>query len=176
LENVSAAEVLRQVIWQNFAREAESPEILVVLSQLVASSERLRLRYDRAEDAVRLLRNRFSDWSSHSGNMQYNKVMPGGQANVVLQLSPGCYLRKPDISIVQIEDQVFLADAQGAAIHHLNSIGTAIWSLLAEPMTVDEMTKLLISAFPDHQPGSIESDLGDLIDEFLSKNLLLAGS
>jgi hypothetical protein len=80
------------------------------------------------------------------------------------------------LTIVQIDDQMFLADGQGATIHHLNPIGTTIWSLLAEPMTADEMTNLLMAAFPDHARSSIESDLGSLIDELLNRNLLLAGS
>jgi len=176
LEIVSEVEVLRQVIWQNFARETEAPKILRVLSELVASSQRFRLRYDRAEDAVRLLLEIFSDWSAQSGNRTHDVAMADRQTSVAHHLLPGCYLRNPDISIVQIEDQMFLADGQGATIHHLNSIGTAIWSLLAEPMTADEMTNLLMAAFPDHEPGSIESDLSSLIDELLSKNLLLAGS
>ena len=85
-------------------------------------------------------------------------------------------MRKPDISIVEIEDQVFLAEGQGAASRHLNSIGTAIWSLLAEPMTADEMTNLLMTVFLDLERSSIESDLHNLIDKLLSRDLLLAGS
>ena len=175
-ENVSEAEVLRQVIWQNFARETEAPKILGVLSKLVAGSQRLRLRYDRAEDAVKLLLEKFSDWPAQSENRNHDVAMADGQASVAHHLLPGCYLRNPDISIVQIEDQLFLADGQGATIHYLNPIGTAIWSLLAEPMTVDEMTNLLIAAFPDHERSSIENDLGSLIEELLSKNLLLSRS
>jgi len=175
-EIVSEADVLRQVIWQNFARETEAPRILGVLSELVASSQRLRLRYDRAEDAVRLLREKFSDWPVQSNDGNRVKTRLEGQTGVVDHLPFGCYLRQPDISIVQLDDQVFLADGQGATIHHLNPIGTAIWSLLAEPMTVDEMTNLLMAAFPDLERSTIENDLGSLIDELLSRNLLLAGS
>ena len=176
LENVSEADILHQVIWQNFAREAEAPEILALLSQLVASSKRLRLRYDRAEDAVRLLRQEFRDWPAQTENTNQDNVVEGRNTSLVHNLAPGFYLRKPDISIVQIDGQAFLADAQGATIHHLNPIGTAIWSLLAEPMTPDEIAKLLITAFPDHEADSIESDLGGLIDELLSRNLLLTDS
>jgi len=176
MASVSEAEVLHQVIWQNFARETEAPRILGVLSELVASSQRFRLRYDRAEDAVRLLRESFSHWTTQSGNGSYDKTLANGQTGIIDHLLPGHYLRKPDISIVQIEDQVFLADEQGAAIHHLNPIGTAIWSLLEEPMTADEITNLLMTAFPDLERSSIESDLHNLIDELLSRNLLLAGS
>ena len=176
IETVSEAEVLRQVIWQNFARETEAPRILGVLSDLVASSQRFRLHYDRAEDAVRLLRENFSDWATQSGNGNYGETLADSQTGIIDHLLPGHYLRKPDISIVQIEDQVFLADGQGAAIHYLNPIGTAIWSLLAEPMTADEMTNLLLTAFPDLERSAIESDLHNLIDELLSSNLLLAGA
>ena len=176
MASVSEAEVLHQVIWQNFARETEAPRILGVLSELVASSQRFRLRYDRTEDAVRLLRESFSHWTTQSGNGSYDKTLANGQTGIIDHLLPGHYLRKPDISIVQIEDQVFLADEQGAAIHHLNPIGTAIWSLLEEPMTADEITNLLMTAFPDLERSSIESDLHNLIDELLSRNLLLAGS
>jgi len=176
IETVSEAEVLRQVIWQNFARETEAPRILGVLSKLVASSQRFRLRYDRAEDAVRLLQENFSDWATQSGNGNYAKTAADSQIGTIEHLLPGHYLRKPDISIVQIDDQVFLADGQGAAIHYLNPIGTAIWSLLAEPMTADEMTNLLLTAFPDLERSAIESDLHNLIDELLSSNLLLAGA
>jgi hypothetical protein len=176
METVAEAEVLRQVIWQNFARETEAPRILGVLSELVASSQRFRLRYDRAEDAVRLLRENFSDWSTQSRNVNHAKTLADGQTVIIDHLLPGHYLRNPDISIAQIEDQVFLADGQGATIHYLNPIGAAIWSLLAEPMTADEITNLLMTAFPDLERGSIESDLHNLIDELLSRNLLLAGS
>jgi hypothetical protein len=173
LENVSEADILHQVIWQNFAREAEAPDILAVLSRLVAGSERLLLRYDRAEDAVRLLCEEFRDWSAQPETTNQDNVVAGRSTSVAHNLSPGFYLRKPDISIVQIEGQAFLADAQGATIHHLNPIGTAIWSLLAEPMTLDEIAKLLITAFPDHGADSIDNDLRGLIDELSSRNLLL---
>ena len=175
IEPVSEAEVLRQVIWQNFARETEAPRILDVLSQLVASSQRFRLHYDRAEDAVRLLREKFTDWSTQSGDMNCAKTLADRHIDLIEHLLPGHYLRKPDISIVRSDDQVFLADGQGAAIHHLNPIGTAIWSLLADPMTADEITDLLMTAFPDLERNNIERDLHNLIDELQSRNLLLAG-
>jgi hypothetical protein len=147
LENVSEADILHQVIWQNFAREAEAPDILAVLSRLVAGSERLLLRYDRAEDAVRLLCEEFRDWSAQPETTNQDNVVAGRSTSVAHNLSPGFYLRKPDISIVQIEGQAFLADAQGATIHHLNPI--------------------------DHGADSIDNDLRGLIDELSSRNLLL---
>ena len=42
-------------------------------------------------------------------------------------------------------------------------------------MTADEITDLLMTAFPDLERNNIERDLHNLIDELLNRNLLLAG-
>jgi len=174
-EDISEAEVLQKAIWQNFAREAEAPKILEVLSRLVADSKRFRLRYDKAEDAVDLLIDKFSHWPSTDAAGKDEKTMPRGQLSVEIDLSPGCYLRKADISMVQVDDQSFLADGQGATIHQLNSVGSAIWSLLSEPITLEEVTAILLTAFPEMESAQVETDLSSLIDELMAKNLLRYG-
>ena len=70
--------------------------------------------------------------------------------------------------------QKFLADAQGAAIHHLNPIASALWHVLAEPMTAEEVVDLLHSAFPDVARQEIEGDIGKLLREFSAKGLLMS--
>jgi len=89
---------------------------------------------------------------------------------------PGCYLRKPEIGVVTIDGESFLADNQGAAIHHLNPVGSAIWTLLAEPVTMADMVDLLHLAFPDVGGEQVKGDLAALIDTLVSKNLLVVGS
>jgi len=175
LDSISEGEVLHQVVWQNFAREAEAPKILERLSQMVANAQRYRLRYDRAEDAVALLKEAFKDWpepeqeTSPTLQLSNHKVQQPGE------IPPGCYLRQADISVVNVDGEGFLADVQGAAIHHLNPIGSAIWTLLAEPASFDEMVDLLLTAFPEVGREQIEDDIGILIKSLVSKNLLIAG-
>ena len=176
LEVITEGEVLRQVVWQNFAREAEAPQILERLSQLVAGAKRYRLRYDRAEDAIILLKETFTDWPEAD---KINSPAPELSELIgrePLEISRGCYLRKADISEVTVEGEGFLADAQGAAIHHLNKTGSAIWTLLAEPTTLEEMVELLLVAFPETGRDQVENDLGILINSLVSKNLIIAGS
>lgn len=174
-EKISEAEVLQQVVWQNFSRKAEAPRILDVLSRLVTESRLFRLRYDRAEDAVRLLSNEFSYWPTRPAK-QGDKTKLANQRNQVdVNLQPGYYLRNADISVLQVDGQSFLADRDGARIHQLNSIGSAIWSLLAEPTTRMEMVDLLCSAYPEQIPARVEVDVGDLLGGLMAKNLLLCG-
>ena len=174
-EEISEAEVLRQVVWQNFARKADAPRILEVLSRLVAESRLYRLGYDRAEDAVRLLSSEFSYWPERKVEEGDKAKLTNQRNHVDVNLQPGYYLRNADISVLQVDDQGFLADRDGARIHQLNSIGAAIWSLLAEPATRMEMVDLLCSAYPELVPGQVESDVDGLLKDLMRKNLLLCG-
>lgn len=176
LEHISEAEVLHQVVWQNFAREAEAPQILQRLSQLVSCAQRYRLRYDRADDAVALLKETFKSWPSMALEGPNTPLTKAQKSISPTNVPPGYYLRKPGISIVAIDGESFLADAQGATIHHLNPVGSAIWTQLAEPVTMADMIELLLSAFPDVDGEQIKNDVAALIDTLMSKNLLLDSS
>jgi len=176
LEAISEAEVLHRVVWQNFARKAEAPRILERLSQLVSSAQRFRMRYDRAEDAVALLKGTFETWPVKSLEAPDTTITTAQKSMRSNHLSPGCYLRKPGIGVVTIDGESFLSDNQGAAIHHLNPVGSAIWTQLAEPVTIADMVDLLLVAFPDVGGEQVKGDVADLIDTLVSKNLLVVGS
>jgi len=176
LEPVSEAEVLHQVVWQNFARDAEAPRILERLSILVSSTERFRLRYDKAEDAVALLKKTFRAWSVRNPKVPDTGVTAAQIDISPAHVPPGCYLRKAEIRVVTIDGESFLADTQGATIHHLNPVGSAIWTLLAEPVARADMVDILLSAFPDVNTEQVKDDVNALIDTLESKNLLLVGT
>ena len=176
LEDISAAEVLHQVVWQNFAREAEAPKILERLSQLVSNAQCFRMRYDRAEDAVELLKETFKDWPSKALEEPNTPLVTTQFIAKPVEVPLGCYLRKAEISILNVDGESFLADARGAKIHHLNPVGSAIWMLLAEPVSMADLVELLLTAFPDVGGEQIKSDIAALIDALMSKNLLLVGS
>ena len=173
-ERVSEAEVLRQVVWQNFAREAEAPHILEVLSQHVTNSQCYRLHYENADQAASFLKEEFGNWPPDKPGSGKKVVAhrPGDHAGKKLQ--PGYHLRSADISIVSLDDQSFLADRQGATIHHLNTIGTAVWTLLADPMTLDELVEVLRTAYPDIEFDIIKSDVIRLLGELAAKNLVVS--
>ena len=80
------------------------------------------------------------------------------------------------MAVVAVEGENFLADADGAAIHHLNAVGSAIWNLLVEPTTIDDTVKLLLVAFPQIGRDQIKNDVDSLISSLMSKNLLITSS
>ena len=174
LEAISEAEVLRQVVWQNFAREADALKILERLSQMVSGAKRYRLRYDRAEDAVTLLKETFKKWPETSNQNLPEQVLSGQPEPAPADLPPGCYMRKAGISVIVVDGESFLGDSQGSAIHHLNPIGSAVWNLLVEPMTLDGVTELFLTAFPEAHRDQVENDVGTLVKSLMSKGLLIA--
>lgn len=176
LENISESEVLRQVVWQNFARETEAPRILECLSRMVATAKRYCLRYDRAEDAVALLKEDFKFWPEKGGENSTRSLLSEQNSPGLVEVRRGCFLRKADVSVVTADDESFLADAGGAAIYQLNSIGSAIWTLLAEPRTMLEMVELLQVAFPQVSRDQVEKDVGILVNSLQSRKLIIAGT
>ena len=176
LEPVADADVLKQVVWQNFAREADAGRILKLLNRMVKRAGGYRLRYDRAEDAARLLQEYFSRWETDCEQAESFTSSMGGATAEAAKVARGCYLRKAEIDVVMTDEQIFLADSNGAAIYHLNTIGSAIWSLLAEPMTQQEICEVLLSAFPDLEPDLVRADVAGLCETLVSRKLLLTGA
>lgn len=174
---VGESELLRQVIWQNFGRIELAPRILERLHGMVAGSRSFRLRYARAEQALDLLHEAFSTWPAETERSE--SIRPDGPNGTVptsASKKPGApagsYLRSPEITETVVEGERFLADAQGAAIHHLNPVASAVWNLLAEPMTKGQVIDLLHAAFPDVDRDVITRDVTSLIRDLSAKRLL----
>jgi hypothetical protein len=172
LEPIGEAELLAQVIWQNFAREAEAPVILDALNRLVSGAQRFRLRYERAEDAAALLQREFATWPETAAGEPAKSARPAGVAANDDEIPAGCYRQAPGIEVIEVDGDSFLADRDGAAIHRLNAVGSAIWGLLREPIAADEIVDLLLQAFPGLDAGQVEKDVGELLEQLRRKHLL----
>lgn len=175
LEAISESEVLRHVVWQNFAREVEAPRILGRLGQIVNGAQRFRMRYDRADDAVELLAETFREQKISSHPLPQLDLKMSNVDPAAIDIPEDHLLRKDGISEITRDDEAFLADAGCAAIHHLNPVGSAIWGLLAEPVTIGEIVELLVDAFPEVDRAQVESDVRKLVRALRSKNLVLRG-
>ena len=183
LTPVSEGEMLTHVIWQNFAREAPPSQILDRLHRLVAGARRFRLRYGRAEDAVPFLQDTFAEWPDTGAEEPLSEPSippqePSGGRVPTWTGEPldGCYSRTPGIKDVMIDGERFLADSAGAAIYHLNPVASAVWHLLSEPKTRDQVVGLMHEAFPDIPRERIAGDVGALIGELSKKQLLVTVS
>lgn len=175
LEPAAETEVLNQVISQDFSGETESPRIWQILSDLVARTQRYRLRYDHPEEAAGLLIARFGPPVIYD-RANFRPTASLVAASQPMSLLPGYYLRKPEISVIDVNGQLFLADRNGAAVRRLDQVSNAIWSLLEEPKSIEEISDLLVTAFPDLCFSEVESDVRGLISDLLASDLLNQGA
>jgi hypothetical protein len=177
LLEIGESEVLKQVIWQNFAREAEAPEILRRLHGIVGRAGCWRLRYSRAEDAAALLKAHFTGWpeSRAAAEPPPRVAADPGSAKSADGPLPGRYQRSPVATATEVDGERFLADADGAAIYHLNPVGSAIWHALAEPTSAEQLVELLHAAFPETDRRRIERDVETLLADLAAKQLVLYG-
>jgi hypothetical protein len=175
LEPISESEVLRQVVWQNFAREVDAPSILGRLAQIVNGAQRYLMRYDRADDAVELLAETFRVQNTSEIKSAQQDLKMQLREDVVIDVPAGHLLRKNGISEISADENSFLANDSGTAIHQLNPVGSAIWNLLSEPMTTNQIVAVLLTAFPEAEPAQVETDVRNLLKGLDVKNLLIHG-
>ena len=177
LEELPVATVFQQLIKQNFAREVDGARILATLTRAVSNAQCIRLRYDRADEAVSLLTEHFADWpTSQSSLLQFEADLPGPGANVpeenTQERSDECFIRNRLVQKIRIEDENFLTSPDGKAIYHLNQIGSGIWELLAEPTSKEKIKLTLETAFPGTEKSRIEKDVTGILNRFQSKQLI----
>jgi hypothetical protein len=91
----------------------------------------------------------------------------------VPDIDTAAYARASGIVERQVDDTLFLAEAEGEAIFHLNPTGAALWRLLAEPISLDEATQVFHQAFPDGNRSALETELAGLIGELLRCGLIV---
>ena len=84
-----------------------------------------------------------------------------------------CYAQNPNIAERSIDDTVFLVDPDTDIVFYLDSLGTGIWHLLKEPVSMADAIRIVQRAFPEMLPERIAGDVSTLIVDMRRRNLLL---
>ena len=84
-----------------------------------------------------------------------------------------CYAQNPNIAERSIDDTVFLVDPDTDIVFYLDSLGTGIWYLLKEPVSMTDATRIVQQAFPGMPPEEIARDVSKLIHDMSQRNLVL---
>ena len=132
----SESAVLKRTILQNFARSGEAADILRRLHALVGASQCFSLRYANGEQAVALLKEAFAHWpvkrpDEKRGHRQERAAGPShpGEGRRTSRLR-----RNPATVETAVDGELFLVNPDSQAIFHLDTIGAALWRLLADPI------------------------------------------
>jgi|APSaa5957512535_1039671.scaffolds.fasta_scaffold07530_4 hypothetical protein len=84
------------------------------------------------------------------------------------------YQRKPGVYTQQMDDQVFLADPDTNVLFHLDPVGSAVWRLLEQPISIENIVDLLREAFPDEDADKVTSDVSVLFKQLSDSGLIIA--
>ena len=82
--------------------------------------------------------------------------------------------QNPEIVVREVDDAVFLVGPGDDAVFHLNTIGAAIWRLLAQPVSIPETAQILIDAFPDIPAEQMRKDVEKLVNDLDARGFLLS--
>lgn len=182
-----SSDSLRNTVYQNLMRRGSALEVLDRSLRLIEEKPCWYLRYARLDDAVTLLRNAFVETDKgFSGPGVEQKASPAVAAEKVTPVpdkprsrplhrhaSDKNFIRHPEVLTRQRGEECFLIQESGNDIFHLNTLGRAVWELLAEPLNELEVVALLASVFPETPRVQIERDVVNLFNAFKKRKLLL---
>lgn len=73
------------------------------------------------------------------------------------------YVQRPGILQDRIDDDLFLIDTTENRIHALNMMAAAIWELLAEPGSADDLCAVFREEFPQVSPSRLKRDIKETL-------------
>jgi hypothetical protein len=149
------------------------------IDALTRSADLHRIRYGNAQGAADVLQASFTEWD-HPVIWVPGLVEVFGQSADLEKLgekappfrSTQSYVQATGLTEVSAGASWYLADHSGLAVHRLNQGSAAIWRLLEEPMTLDEIVGVLTSAFPDADPPQVTSDTKAVLHGFANAHLI----
>ncbi len=178
LTEITTAQALKTLIYQNFSRAGNAADILSMLEFLVHNLPVYLLRYDEAEPAISLLQNAFKTWEEPlpvfcPRAALENEVEDGLKPFTrIKDVSTGQFAHAEGVHVVSTDGQRFLTGRNGQSIHYLNEGAALIWQILSEPAAVEEAVEIMLAAFPEQERTQIESDVLRCFEAFGKNGLL----
>jgi hypothetical protein len=185
LEPISRDEAIAALVTQNFARQVHAGAILSVIAAISQAVPLFRLSYSDVSNAAELLHR-----NPELTNLPAATIPPGNSpstdrpAPLDSENNPDLsefdhrqyHTRLPGYVEVVTEEALYLADAQGWAIHRLNQGSMLIWKLLNEPMSGLELAELMRDIFPDIPHQRLLADAIEALKFLWSHQLIVVQS
>ena len=84
--------------------------------------------------------------------------------------------RAPDLAQRVFEGEMLVITARDGMLHRFNEVGTFIWRLLDNAMTVEAMVTAISEAFSGFDPVKNWGDIERFLDELRQKKLIVAAA
>lgn len=89
------------------------------------------------------------------------------------RLMDGPFVRGSGVVERTVDDAVFLVGPENETVFHLNPLGAAVWRLLADPVSIDDVIGLLATAYPNVAIARIEADVSRLMTGLDRRGLIV---
>ncbi len=173
LDPVALDAAMDALLHQNFTRDRHSADVLEVIAAMLAAIPIRRLVYSDLDEAVRCLQAGFAA----------GPALPGAAKGSERRFRVPDYADRPPAPIGPLSQRagsvgrwigevLYLADPAGRAIQRMDPLAAAIWAMLEDPATPDELVAALAEAFPDTPPERLRSDLAALLDRLSEAGLV----
>lgn len=175
LERLAPEEAMDALLFQNFTRDRHSGDILRLMVAVLSERPSFRLSYHDLVDGVACIEAAFGAWPDpcpDRGETVRFRLADLGALDLPAPPDGSPLRQRPGTIETWLGDRLFLADAEGRAIHRIDPIGAAVWLVLAEATTTDEIAAVLGEAFPDAAPDQITTDLERLLAQFRDAGLI----
>ncbi|TKT74812.1 PqqD family protein [Aquamicrobium sp. LC103] len=179
LQAVDKASAMRSLLIQNFGTAAAPEAIVGRIDRLTDENPAFLLRYGDLGEAAMVLERSFGAaepacrlWASLE-----RTALPIRTVERVEPLRDGgergerMICQRPGIVCKRTEGSAFLADPEHGGIFALDAVGAAVWMLMEEPVSVQELTCALGEAFSDVEPERIAADIDRLVQMLLANRL-----
>lgn len=83
------------------------------------------------------------------------------------------YIRNPAVSATEIDAETFLVEPDGGEVFYLDEVSSALWRLLGDPQSEDDIVETFAAAFPDTDVEKIGQDIRAALNDMKDRALVV---
>ncbi len=176
LERLDPAETVHHLLRQSIGPAGDT-SVLARLGGLGEQVPGFLLTYADLEDAVALIRNTLGRESIAGAAAAPPRAVRAGRADNTNAAAADLRLtwaRHPSVAVRRSGTSTLLWHSDHATTFHLNAVAAAIWTLLAEAQTGEDIVAILGEAFPDQAEENLRRDLAGLFAGLAEEELIVS--
>ena len=175
-EPIAPDEMLKVLLHQNFARQADADHILRTLFALAEGLPAFRLVYDDLTEAVGLLEDRFAEASLPGVMAPEPSAHPSAPPETVPDDPILPLVQCPGAMIRELGGQAFATNRHLTRIMALDPMARGVWDMLSEPVSEADAASIIAAAFPQTDTATIRRDTKALFDGLRRAGLVVGAS
>lgn len=171
LRQMSRGKMLKSLLHQNFARYADSGQVLSRLFGLAEACRSYELTYDQPEEAVEILESAFADQPAPAAPAAVTVSGPSRAPQKAV--GPDCLAgHAPDARLAELDGECFAVSSDLSRVLHMDDGAQRIWALLKEPTSLSGAIGILHAAFPETPGTQIKSDTAAIWEKLARAGLI----